>query len=203
VAAVLGDLLQLVDNQSYLGQQILNVYYYRVTATLGLADPYLSDLNSYWEDNVLDPIIQIQGDGLVHQSREWRNISNGTDLFVESTAVPGANSVAESSELPSYVSLGFLLQRESLATRNGYKRFAGLTENFVEGNTWTGSTTSIDNIETALAGDLNIGILAVAEPVIVKRPIVVPVGSYIYSSIGSASFRGLGTQNTRKAGRGV
>lgn len=203
MAAVLGDLLQLVDNQSYLGQQILNVYYYRVTATLGLADPYLSDLNSYWEDNVLDPIIQIQGDGLVHQSREWRNISNGTDLFVESTAVPGANSVAESSELPSYVSLGFLLQRESLATRNGYKRFAGLTENFVEGNTWTGSTTSIDNIETALAGDLNIGILAVAEPVIVKRPIVVPVGSYIYSSIGSASFRGLGTQNTRKAGRGV
>jgi hypothetical protein len=203
VAAVLGDLLQLVDNQSYLGQQVLNVYYYRVTATLGLADPYLADLNSYWEDNVLDPIIQIQGDGLVHQSREWRNISNGTDLFVESTAVPGANSVAESSELPSYVSLGFLLQRESLATRNGYKRFAGLTENFVEGNTWTGSTTSIDNIETALAGDLNIGILAVAEPVIVKRPIVVPVGSYIYSSIGAASFRGLGTQNTRKAGRGV
>lgn len=203
MAAILGDLIQLIDNQSYLGQQVLNVYYYRVTATLGLADPYLADLDSYWGDNVLDPIIQVQADSLAHNSREWRNISNGVDLFVNSDVVNGANSVADTSLLPSYVSLGFLLQRESLATRNGYKRIGGLTENFVEGNTWTGSPTSIANIETALAGDLNIGILAVAEPVIVKRPIEVPVGSYIYSSIGSCSFRGLGTQNTRKAGRGV
>jgi len=203
VAAVLGDLIQLVDNQSYLGQQVLNVYYYRVTATLGLADPYLADLDSYWEDNVLDPIIQVQVDALAHNSREWRNVSNGTDLFVNSTVVNGANDVTDATLLPSYVSLGFLLQRESLATRNGYKRFAGLQDTFVEGNTWTGSPTSIINIETALAGDLNIGLLSVAEPVIVKRPISVPVTSYVYSSIGSCSFRGLGTQNTRKAGRGV
>jgi len=203
VAAVQGDLLQLIDNQSYLGQQILNVYYYRVTPALGIADGYLEILNDYWEDNVLDPILQVQVDGLQHLSREWKNLSNNVDLFVDGTVLVGANATAPATYLPSFVSLGFLLQRESLVTRNGYKRFAGLQDTFVSGNTWVGSPTSITDIETALAADLNIGIISSAEPVIVKRPIVVPVGSYLYSSIGSARFRTVGTQNTRKAGRGI
>jgi len=203
VAATEGDLLQLVDNQLYLGQQVLNVFYYRVTAPLGLADGYLSDLNGYWEEHILDEIIQIQSDNLSHVSREWRNLTNGADLFVDGSVVPGALAESDASDTPSYVSAGFLMHRESLVTRNGYKRFAGITEAQITGNTYVGNMTHIANIEVALAADLNIGILSVAEPIIVKRPISVPVTSYLYASIGSASFRGLGTQNTRKKGRGV
>ena len=203
MAASLGDLIQLVDNQLYLGQQVLNVYYYRVTAVAGLADGYLSDLNDYWEPNVLDQVLNIQSDSLDHVSREWRNLTNGADLFVDGSVIPGALAESDASDTPSYVSAGFLLHRESLVTRNGYKRFAGITEAQITGNTYIGNMTHIGLIETALAGDLNIGVIAVAEPVIVKRPISVPVTSYQYASIGSASFRGLGTQNTRKAGRGI
>lgn len=203
MAGALGDLIQLVDNQSYLGQQVLNVYYYRITAITGLFDGYLSELNDYWDANVLLPICDIQSDGLAHNSREWRNISNGVDLFVDGTVVEGRLTTTEGAETPSYLSAGFLLQRESLATRNGYKRFAGIPEASVQGNTYVGLGADILTLQTALAGDLNIDLFSVAEPVIVKRPIVVPVEDYIYSSIGSAIFRGLGTQNTRKAGRGV
>jgi hypothetical protein len=203
VAASQGDLLQLVDNQTYLGQQILNVYYYRVTPALGITGNYLELLNDYWEDNVLPPICAIQNDGLSHVSREWRNLSNNVDLFTASNVIPGTNAEPGTAQEPSFVSAGFILRRESLVTRNGYKRFAGLSENLISGNTWVGGATLLNNIATALAGDLNIGIISSAEPVIVKRPIDPPVGVYQYSSIGSAAFRSIGTQNTRKAGRGI
>lgn len=203
MAAEFGDLLQLVDNQSYLGQQVLNVYYYRVTAALGIADPYLNLLNDYWEEHVLAPILAVQVDALTHNSREWRNLSNNTDLFSANEVIPGNVSVSDAVSMPSFASLGFLLRRESLVTRNGYKRFAGLPDDAVSGNAWTGSVPDLTAIELALAADLNIGLLSVAEPVIVKRPIAAPVASFDYSSIGSAQFRGIGTQNSRKAGRGV
>lgn len=201
--ANVGDLLQVIDNQSYLGQQVLNVYYYRVAPVTGIADPYLDNLNTLWEDSVLDAVRSIQTDYILHVSREWRNLTNGTDLFVDSTVLPGSIPVAEALTTPSFTSAGFLLQRESLVTRNGYKRFAGLSEENIRGNTIIGLDTQIADIENQLAADLVAGLITLAEPIIVKRPITVPTGVYEFARIGSAQFRGLGTQNTRKAGRGV
>lgn len=203
MAAANGDLIQLVDNQSYLGQQCLNVYYYRIIALLGVDGGYLEDMNDWFETNVLGPVRALQVTSISHVSREWRNLSNGTDLFVDGSVVTGTQSASEEELLPSYVSLGFMLQRESLATRNGYKRIAGISENVIEGNIVPLPNATIAAVEAGLAADITIGGFPVAEPVIVKRPIVVPVASYVYSSIGSAQFRSVGTQNTRKAGRGV
>lgn len=203
MGASLGDLIQCVDNQTYLGQQVLNVYYYRIILALGLDDGYLTLLNDAWESTVLNPVKAIQNDGLSHVSREWRNMSNGVDLFTDGTVIPGSNAEPGTAQSPSFVSAGFLLQRESLVTRNGYKRFAGLSENLISGNTWVGGTPLLTAIENGLKADLNVSVVPTAEPVIVKRPIEAPVGSYVYSSIGGASFRSIGTQNTRKAGRGV
>lgn len=203
MAASLGDLIQVVDNQEYLEQQVLNVYYYRITAITGLDDTYLPILNDWFETNVLTPVAALQVDGLLHLSREWKNLSNGVDLFVDGSIVPGAQSVSPSLYTPSYVSLGFILRRESLVTRNGYKRIAGISESLISGNTYVGTGDGIPDIEEAFAKDIQLGLVTVAEPIILKRPIDVPVASYEYSSIGSSSFRGLGTQNSRKKGRGV
>lgn len=203
MGAVLGDLIQCVDNQSYLGQQILNVYYYRVTSVTPLEGGYLSFMNDSWEGGVLNNVKIIQTPELLHLSREWRNLTNGTDLFVDGSVVPGVDPASTASLTPSFTSLGFLLQRESLVTRNGYKRYGGISEGNISGNTYVGGMGTIHDIEVGLAADLTAGIVTIAEPVIVKRPIAVPVTTYLYSSIGSAIFRGVGTQNTRKAGRGV
>ena len=203
MAAVLGDLLQLVDNQTYLEQQVLNIYYYRVTSITGLGADYLEALNTYWEGLVLDAITPIQMSNLTHVSREWRNLSNGLDFFVENTPVVGELSTDTNQQEPSFLSAGFLLLRESLATRNGYKRFAGLSETDVVGNAWVGGSTRTNALATALASDLQAGLVTIAEPVIVRRPLIPPVASYTYSSIGAAQFRGIGTQNTRKQGRGT
>lgn len=198
-----GDLIQCIDNQEYLGQQILNVYYYRITPPLGIVGTFLSELNDAFETTVLTPVRAIQANVLTHVSREWKNLSNGVDLFVDGTVLAGTRGSGGSTLLPSFVSAGFILRRESLVTRNGYKRIAGLVEEDVTGNTWVGDMGDIADIEAGLAADLVYGLATAAEPIIVKRPIVPPVSSYDYASIGSASFRGIGTQNTRKAGRGI
>jgi len=160
-------------------------------------------MNDFWEDNVLPPILELQVNDLTHVSREWRNLSNGIDLFVQADVIPGIPSGgAEAST--SYLSWGFMLVRETLATRNGYKRFAGVPEGFYSGNFANPAIApELEAVEEALALDIMAGIVTLAEPVIVRRPIEPPVGVYTYSSVGSAQFRGLGTQNTRKAGRGV
>jgi hypothetical protein len=203
VAAALGDLIQITDFQTYLEQQVLNVYYYRITSITGLDDTYLPILADWFKDNVLSAVVAPQVPRLEHVSRELRNLSNGADLYTDSEVIPGTNGASAAGDMPSYVSMGFILRRESLVTRNGYKRIAGLSDTNIQGNTIELAGSIIPDIEDALAADIVIGIITVAEPVIVKRPISVPVGAYEYASIGSAQFRGLGTQNSRKPGRGV
>lgn len=203
MAAEQGDLIQVVDNQLYLGQQVLNVYYYRYIPVAPSVSDYLSALNDVFKNVVLTPVRAMQTIYLEHVSREWKNLSNGVDLFVDGTVLAGTRTGDSSEQEPSFVSAGFILRRESLVTRNGYKRIAGLLSEDINGNSWVGGSTITGNIETALASDLNLGIVPALEPIIVKRPIVPPVESYLYASIGSASFRGVGTQNTRKAGRGI
>lgn len=198
-----GDLLQLIDNQSYLGQQCLNVYYYRWFSAPVLDTSYLALLNDDWESKVMNEVIKIQSDALTHNSREWKNLSNGVDIFTEGSVVEGLISAPDTSDYPSYVSAGFLLQRDSLVTRNGYKRFAGLTEGEVDGNESAIGAPTIASIEAALAAFLEVGLIEVAAPVIPKRPLNPPLESYVYSSVQSARFRGIGTQNSRKKGRGI
>lgn len=201
MAAALGDLIRLTDFQSYLGETVLNVYYYRITEITGVTGDYLEIVHSEWYEKVLTPVLKVQNVDTVHTNREVRNLSNNVDFFVDSFSTPG--EFAGDNALNSFTSLGFMLVRESLVTRNGYKRFAGLSENQVQGNSYNGDMDLIHDIEDGLAMDLMLGLTTLAEPVIVKRPIIPPVEDYDYASIGSAQFRGIGTQNTRKPGRGI
>lgn len=196
-----GDLIRVVDTQTYLGQTVLNVYYYIVTAALGIVGDALGIMDSSWESTVLTPVVAIQSDHLSHVNREWRNLTNGVDIFNNDTVVDGGNTGGD--DLNSFTSVGFLLRRSNLTTRNGYKRFSGLKEGNVSGNTFTISSSFISAIESGLASPLTDGIAELARPVIVKRPIPEPAVSVVHSDVLSASFRGIGTQNSRKPGRGV
>lgn len=203
VAASLGDLIQVTDFQTYLEQQLLNVYYYRITSITGLDDTYLPILADWFDENVVSPVSECQISLLSHVSREWRNLTNGSDLYTLNDVIDGNIPTGSGAPLPSYVSLGFILRRESLVTRNGYKRIGGIHEGNVSGNDVVNLDAELAAVEDALASDITLGLVTVAEPIIVKRPIVVPVEEYEYSSIGSAQFRLLGTQNSRKRGRGI
>lgn len=201
-----GDLIQLTDRQSLYGQTILNVYYYRYIVVAPASSAIYPAFVTEWMDNVLAAILAIQHPILNHNLIEVRNLSNGIDIYQLPIDEDGSAVSPGDDTLPSYASVGFQLNRESLVTRNGYKRFAGIPEDHTNGNTWNlyGGPQS-DELETQLAATQFISAVETFEPVIPKRPLVVPVGdSYLYASIGSASAKQfLGTQNTRKAGYGI
>lgn len=200
---VLGDLLRIIDKQEYLGQECLNVYFYRSTSVAPMDNSTYDVILDWFEDNIIQNVRNVQADDLVHTGLQIINMTNGIDFVDRPESVAGSQTVAGSALLPSYVSVGFKLIRESLVTRNGYKRFAGLFDDQVTGNTFNGDPGQIADIETALAADIVEGLATICEPVIVRHPIgSPPVASYTYSSIGAAQLVGVGTQNTRKAGRG-
>lgn len=202
----LGDLLQVTSKQRLFGQSCLNVFHYRVTSITGLDDTAYSQMWTWFLGSIGLAMRNIQSSVIAFESVEIRNLSNGVDFYEQPFTATGNVAATEATTLPSAVSIGFKLVRESLVTRNGYKRFAGVPEAWVTGNNYTPpSPTTTTAMETALAADWIGGLITLAEPVIVRRPLVPPVGtSYVYSSIGSAACKGtMGSQNTRKPGRGI
>lgn len=195
-----GDLIQIVDFQTYLGQDVLNVYYYRFVVLTGATFAIYSSLADWFQDNVIAAVVAIQNAQLVHNSIEIRNLSNGIDIFTKNIAVAGEDGAGGADAATSFLSVGFKLVRESLVTRNGYKRFAGINEENTSENQFFFPAGAQSAIELVLAGDVVIGLVTSFVPIIVKRPIgSPPVAAYLYSDIGSAEYAGhLGTQNTRK-----
>lgn len=201
-----GDLIQINDFQDYLGQEVLNTYYYRLTlGGASLVTPY-TVLASSFANEVDLYLVKMQSALLSHVLIEVRNLSNGLDIYSVPNSYNGLVSATITTTCPSYVALNFKLVRESLATRNGSKRIGGLAETSVSGNAFNfASPTVKGEILTALATDLHDGPVIIAAPVIVRRPLATPAGlSYVYSNVSAATTTEvLTTQNTRKVGHGI
>lgn len=204
MAAVLGDLLQITDFQTLLSQQVLNVYYFRVVSLTGFTDDGYPSILDWYEDTILPAVVAVQGTGLVHTRLLIQNLSNGLD-FVDRPLSPTVAGTRVGNMMPPFVAWSFRLVRESLATRNGAKRYGGVVEEDVSAGVATADVSDeLAALAAVLDNDIVVGLATLAEPVIVRRPLEVPVGtSYTYASIGSADYRQVGSQNTRKLGRGI
>ncbi len=117
MAAQVGDILQLTDEQSYLGQQILNVWYYRVDV-LGSAADY-EDIADAFETNIILPMLQFQNTSLTHTRITIKNLTNELDIYEQPISQVGA---VANDPLPSFMALSFRLVRSTAATRHGRKR---------------------------------------------------------------------------------
>ena len=204
MALALGNLIQITDQQSYLGQELLNIYYYLAGTSNPDGVAALESLADFFNATLLPAVTSLQVDSLNHFTRQYKNLSNGVDFFVDTTVQPGQIAADTVALLPSYVSLGFMLVRSSLVTRNGFKRFGGLHEGQITGNEYAGSMTPIHGLEDVLAQHVITLSEDEFDPVIVKRPIPEPgTEDAIVNIVASAQFRLVGTQNSRKAGRGI
>jgi hypothetical protein len=202
VAAALNDVIKVVANQRQNGQLVQNVYHYQVVTLTGLEGPYLEIVRDWMINEVLPPILVIQSSQLVYESLFIINMSNGVD-FLEHTFSPNLPGEGEVNVLPPYATMTFRLIRETLATRNGYKRFAGVPENIQQNGVYIGSEAFLTPIEEALAADIQPApsIIPLFAPVIVRRGASGTIEAV--NNIGASDFRGIGTQNTRKIGRGA
>lgn len=204
MAASLGDYLQFDVLSTYLGQNCHNVYYYKVNSLTGLGGNYLEVLSEWIRDNVIAHVLDLQAESVQYVSITAKNLTNVLDFHVLPLTDNGNVPDSAATLLPSWVCMSFKLNRETLATRNGWKRYPGLQEGQVNGNSVSLTAGDVTQVEDALAADIFLGVVNVAQPVIVKRPLTVPLpATHISSGIGSAQLRAfLGSQGSRKPGVG-
>lgn len=205
MAASLGDFLQFDIRSHYLAQECHNILHYRVVSITGLAGDYLSVMNTWILDNLVAEFVNIQNSGVEYDDVTAKNLTNGLDFAVASSASVGTVSSTDATRLPSWLNFSFKKIRESLATRNGWVRLTGIAESQHSGNDITVTGGVVADIENAISQDVVIGIATIAEPVILKRPLptIVP-NTHIYSSVGDCIMNTkIGSQGSRKPGVGV
>lgn len=201
MAASNGDVVRVTVNQRQDGEVVQNIYHYQVVTLTGLGGDYLEIVRDWMINEVLAAVRGIQTASLKYENLFIQNVTNGID-FIDHTFVDVTGTQGAVETLPSFVTLTFRLLRETLATRHGYKRYAGIPEAWTSGNTFVGLGSSIDLVRTKLYADIQPApsVVPLLAPVIVRKDATGAITAI--NNVGGADFRGIGSQNTRKAGRG-
>lgn len=197
-----GDLywLKAFQRDSQYLQDVLNVYWYEQTSAAGSA----ADLEDAWREDVRPALLDIQSDNIAYTLIETVNVNDVSDF--ETVQPTGINGLRVGTQLPPWISWGFRLGRASRASRHGYKRIAGVNEEDTEDGWFDNAAIGTEMTAAIAALWADISYTATGNtyaPRIVKvtrtNPGVLPA-TYTYTGypIGSASFYGVTSQNTRK-----
>jgi hypothetical protein len=154
---------QLIHKQSFLEQEIINVYFYDHVAGTGLS----GDLGLAWQSNILPAVNILQTSALQNEGIEVINLGVTTDFSIL-TGVGGGGGVGDA--LPPQDALSYTFKSSDRAIRPGGKRYAGVPESAqVDGEiTLGGYLTGMEGLRVALAGNIVSG-GDTWQPVLVKR----------------------------------
>jgi len=123
-----GDMLQLIDKQILDGQNLFNIYHYRVVSINDAATD-LIDLYNQFVLNVLPTIIEVQSFDLTHVEIMVNNLTNGIDFYQDAISVDGLVTASVDDAFTAY---GVRLNRTNGVTRSGQKRIGGVPESGVQ-----------------------------------------------------------------------
>jgi len=206
-----GDILEFRLRSRYGAglTQNLNVFQFFVSALTGTPLLELMDAEMIldWWTNVKPFIAAVTSTGIFYTGVDVFNLSNPIEFGGMDFVPPDTGGVA-GEILPPYASWGFLYKRRNTTTRNGYKRFAGVPESLqADGIATVAAVTSLEALAAALydnyvlAGSAGGAWTFTISPAIVRKT---PLGVLsIYQEAKDVVYRSIGTQNTRKFGRGA
>lgn len=189
-----GGLLKVRLLQNYVGQNLENVYYYWNQANSEPAS--FVALGADFNLKIVDTIALLQDTGLIFQSVVMSTVL-GTlpDLPISPTTATGALTGEDTT---SFLAFAFRLNRTTKETRNGSKRYAGLTETNVIGNFVTPAfETLMDTFTTQLALAIDSGV-ALYDPVIFSPPNLTHTGNLVNIIDSATKFSTITTQRSRK-----
>lgn len=206
---MVAQIVEIVDVQSYFGQEVLNVYHFLDAD--GAADP--AALIPVFDADVTPLLVPTQGVALTHVALRWRLVYPTVGLIRDHTVSPpkaGTNSGTAAPSMLAY-SLKFTIDEtvhlgsggSPRRIRASGKRICGVNTSDEDGNSVPGSGLP------ALFATWFAELLSPGSdnwvPVAVRMPFtrgVPQVPASAYAPIIACSNPGLGTQNTRKVLRG-
>jgi len=207
---IVGRIYRATWKQEMLGQQVLNVQYYRceeadVTATMEDAGDAMGGL---W----LTQLAPYLSNTLLLKETLFEDAINDVNFVLTAETATGADDAT--SPLPAFMAWHVQQVRTTKTTRHGGKRIAGVTEGNLNSGVPNISNAYIAGLESFAGDNLEAtgtqGHDYVLAPVIIGRDRVEEDGKvrYVpdyanYNYIKQAVFKGISTQRTRKPGRGA
>lgn len=162
------DIFQIIDQQTFQGQKVLNVYFYQAGAGVGSGYD-AEDVYTAWSNDVLPSIRAAQTSSITHSACTVQNLFNPSDKFVITTALNGTR--ANVNMTPTFLAVMFSLSQANGAIRNGRKAISGLDANDLVNGVITASAavTALGNLATAMETVIGLGSDLGLTPVVVKR----------------------------------
>jgi hypothetical protein len=160
----LNTIYQLIHNQSFGDEKLLNVYMFNHAVGSGNAGDLASDFLGSIYPAVLDlQCVQIKSDNI-----EVINLGDLGDFTTLATT--GDHGTREGEMLPVFNGIGYTFKLNTRAVRNGSKRIAGIPEvEQVDGTiTNAGYITAIETLRNAFLNPIT-GAGDTWQPVVVKR----------------------------------
>lgn len=130
MALAINDIIEIRMDGVALGEETTNVFYFQ-SGSISTAADYLEDAVAQFITEVVARITPVLANTTAFNHFVAKNLTNGLDFYEESNNLPGAIA---SPALPSQTTFTVKLTRSSLLTRNGSKRYSGLSEAGVTGN---------------------------------------------------------------------
>jgi len=188
----------VIDKQVFLEQSCLNVYHYR---QMNAGDDQAAALTGAFVSTVLPTILGQQATLVTHLSVEAFSHEDLSDFYTDVLVSDNAGLEAGQA-LPPYACWSFEYLRSTRAVRNGAKRFVGVPESLqANGEAVAGELAALASLATVLGDPLVVGGVTF-NPVIVHKMLTEPFTWTAYPILG-VEYKGIGTQNTRKFGRGA
>lgn len=143
----LGDIYKVTLFQEYVGQVMLNVFWYQVTS--GSSNNANSLLIGFM-GNVATGIAGVQVSDVTYTRVLVQNVTNITDNAEDLTPSPSGGTIL-TEETPLRLAMGFRSNRPDLSARYSYKRIGGVALEFLVGSQWDTSNAAITTLEADLA----------------------------------------------------
>ncbi|AXH78639.1 MAG: hypothetical protein [Circular genetic element sp.] len=196
MAVIVAGLYKLDLFQTYMGEQILNTFWYRHASD---DNTKALELAIEFDTDIMPTLAVIQNADLSYDDICVTPIF-GTGVEVNKT--PAISTGADvGASMPTFMCASIRLNRSTNELRNGWKRFAGLIESQVNAASFTsGYLAELTTLANDLAADLNDGV-EVFTPQIVRKPMSTKAKNDFWEAIDVGSATALNrptTQNTRK-----
>lgn len=200
----IGDVIRITLCQTYSNQEICNIFAYVVDNLTG--NVTLEDIVDDFVAFILDQLNVIQAQGLTNDRLIIENLTNAVDFWEADLSGTG-DSTEEGTSV--FTAMAFRYNRTSKVTRNGFKRFGGISSEYsASPNAWFTGDTDILTIETALESTLVVdadggGGQASLTPIILGRTASGNPDINRFQRVSSVTFQPQKTtQNSRKIGSG-
>lgn len=186
----------------------MNVFQYEVLpeTPFDLAD-YGQELADAWYTAVLNEIAGIINVAIAFDTISIINLSEPLEIYTGAPTLT-RNGLTAGDCMPPFTAWAFKLNRSNASTRNGSKRFWGVTEaDVINGVVTPGAALGIQAVSAFLGAGMTLEINTSLPNDVQLYPVICrkdESGGLIASQrVNSAIFRSVSTQNTRKFGRGM